>query len=150
MGLLDITLQSTLLTSVEQLVDIGFKLYHQYEIVTDPMEPPQQIKIMRYDKTFHYENPSSEFFEKTRLWVNYIAMNINGCIYVDIEIINFDRLLFQKKWVNEYLTISKKLRFQVSEMETVQMILSQDWFTSLLKEGIEEGYIIFPLNQAFF
>ena len=150
MGLLDITPQGTPLTSIEQLVDIGFKFYNQIEIVTDPLAPPRQIKIMSYDKTFHYENPSSDFFEKTRLWVNYIAMKINEDIYVDVNIINFDRMLFQRNWVNEYLSIEKKLRFQVSEIETVQTMLTQAWFTSLLQEGIEEGYIIFPLNQPFF
>ena len=150
MGLLDITPQGTPLTSIEQLADIGFKLYNQIEIVTDPIAPPQQIKIMNFYKTFTYENPSSKFFEKTRFWVSYMAMKINGDICVDIDINNFNRLLFQKKWVNEYLTISKKLRFQVSEIETVQTMLTQAWFTSLLQEGIEEGYIIFPLNQPFF
>ena len=151
MGLLDVTPQSTPLTSVEQLADIGFKLYHQYEIVVDPIAPPQQIKIMSFDKTFTYENPSFAFFEKTCFWVNFLAHKVNGFMVIDVDILNFDRQLFQQKWVNEYLKVrNTPLRYFVSEIETVQMMLTQDWFTSLLKELIETNRIVFPNSSLFF
>lgn len=151
MGLLDITPQGTPLTSVEQLADIGFKLYHQYEIVTDPIAPPQQIKIMSFDKTFTYENPSFAFFEKTRFWVNFLAHKVNGEIVIDVDILNFDRQLYQRNWVNEYLKVQNEpLRYSVSIIETAQMMLTKDWFTSLLKELIETDRIVFPNSSLFF
>ena len=62
----------------------------------------------------------------------------NGDIVIDVDILNFDRLLYQQKWVNEYLKVrNEPLRYSVSEVETVQMMLTKDWFTSLLKELIE-------------
>lgn len=151
MGLLDITPQGTPLTSVEQLVEIGFKLYHQYEIVADPIAPPQQIKIMSFDKTFTYENPSFAFFEKTRFWVNFLAHEVNGEIVIDVDILNFDRQLYQRNWVNEYLKVrNEPLRYSVSIIETAQIMLTKDWFTNLLKELIETDRIVFPNSSLFF
>ena len=134
MGLLDVTPQSTPLTSVEQLSSIGFKMYHQYEVVTDCLKAEKHI-VMSFDKTFTYENPSFAFFEKTRFWVNFLALDVNGDIVIDVDILNFDRQLYQQNWANEYLKVrNEPLRYSVSEIETVQMMLTKDWFTSLLKE----------------
>lgn len=150
MGLLDITPQNTPLTSVEQLSSIGFKMYHQYEVVTDCLKVEKHI-VMSFDKTFTYENPSFAFFEKTCFWVNFLAHDVNGDIVIDVDILNFDRQLYQQKWVNEYLQVRKTpLRYSVSEIETVQMMLTKDWFTSLLKELIETNRIVFPNSNLFF
>lgn len=150
MGLLDITSQSTPLTSVEQLSGIGFKMYHQYEVVTDCLKVEKHI-VMSFDKKFTYENPSFAFFEKTCFWVNFIAHDVNGDIVIDVDILNFDRQLYQQKWVNEYLRVrNEPLRYSVSEIETVQMMLTKDWFTSLLKELIETNRIVFPNCSLFF
>lgn len=150
MGLLDVTPQSTPLTSVEQLSSIGFKIYHQYEVVTDYLKVEKHT-IMSYGKTFHYENPSFAFFEKTRFRVNFLAHNVNGDIVIDVDILNFDRQLFQQTWVNEYVQVrNEPLRYSVSEIETVQMMLTKDWFTSLLKELIETNRIVFPNSRLFF
>lgn len=150
MGLLDITPQGTPLTSVEQLSSIGFKMYHQYEVVTDYLKVEKHT-IMSFDKTFTYENPSFAFFEKTRFWVNFLAHEVNGSIMIDVDILNFDRQLYQRNWVNEYLKVQNEpLRYSVSLIETVQMMLTKDWFTSLLKEEIETNRIIFPNSHLFF
>lgn len=150
MGLLDVTPQSTPLTSVEQLSSIGFKMYHQYEVVTDDLKVKKHI-IMNFDKIFTYEDPHFTFFEKTRFWVNFIAHNVNGDIVIDVDILNFDRQLYQKNWTNEYLQVrNEPLRYSVSEIETVQMMLTKDWFTSLLKELIETNRIVFPNSNLFF
>lgn len=150
MGLLDVTPQSTPLTSVEQLSNIGFKMYHQYEIVTDYLKVEKHT-IMSFDKTFTYENPSFAFFEKTCFWVNFLAHEVNGEIVIDVDILNFDRQLYQQKMVNEYLKVrNEPLRYVVSEIETVQMMLTKDWFTSLLKELIETNRIVFPNSNLFF
>lgn len=150
MGLLDITPQSTSLTSVEQLSSIGFKMYHQYEVVTDYLKVEKHT-IMSFDKTFIYENPSFAFFEKTRFWVNFLAHDVNGDIVIDVDILNFDRQLYQQNWANEYLKVrNEPLRYIVSEIETVQMMLTKDWFTSLLKELIETNRIVFPNSSLFF
>lgn len=150
MGLLDVTPQSTPLTSVEQLSSIGFKMYHQYEIVTDCLTVEKHI-IMNFDKKFTFENPSFAFFEKTCFWVNFIAHDVNGDIVIDVDILNFDRQLYQRNWVNEYLKVrNEPLRYVVSEIETVQMMLTHDWFTSLLKELIETNRIVFPNSSLFF
>ena len=150
MGLLDITPQNTSLTSVGQLSSIGFKIYHQYEVVTDYLKVEKHT-IMSFNKIFTYENPSFAFFEKTRFWVNFIAHDVNGGIVIDVDILNFDRQLYQQKWVNEYLQVrNEPLRYSVSEIETVQMMLTKDWFTSLLKELIETNNIVFPNSSLFF
>jgi hypothetical protein len=150
MGLLDITPQSTPLTSVGQLSSIGFKMYHQYEIVTDCLKVEKHT-IMSFNKTFIYENPSFAFFEKTRFWVNFLAHEVNGSIMIDVDILNFDRQLYQRNWVNEYLKVQNEpLRYVVSEIETVQMMLTKDWFTGLLKELIENNRIVFPNSSLFF
>ena len=150
MGLLDIIPQGTPLISVEQLSSIGFKMHHQYEVVTDYLKVEKHI-IMSFDKTFTYENPSFAFFEKTRFWVNFLAHDVNGSIVIDVDILNFDRQLFQRDWVNEYLKVrNEPLRYSVSEIETVQMMLTKDWFTSLLKELIETNRIVFPNSSLFF
>ena len=150
MGLLDVTPQSTPLTSVEQLSSIGFKMYHQYEVVTDCLKVEKHIS-MSFDKTFTYENPSFAFFEKTRFWVNFLAHDVNGDIVIDVDILNFDRQLYQQKWVNEYFKVKNEpLRYIVSEIETVQMMLTKDWFTGLLKELIETNRIVFPNSSLFF
>lgn len=150
MGLLDITPQCTPLISVGQLSSIGFKIYHQYEVVTDCLKVEKHI-VMSFDKTFTYENPSFAFFKKTRFWVNFIAHDVNGSIVIDIDILNFDRQLYYKNWANEYLQVRNgPLRYSVSEVETVQMMLTKDWFTSLLKELIETNRIVFPNSSLFF
>lgn len=150
MGLLDITPQGTPLTSVEQLSSIGFKMYHQYEVVTDYLKVEKHT-IMSFDKTFTYENPSFAFFEKTRFWVNFLAHEVNGSIMIDVDILNFDRQLYQRNWVNEYLKVrNEPLRYSVSLIETAQMMLTKDWFTSLLKELIETDRIVFPNSSLFF
>lgn len=150
MGLLDITPQSTPLTSVGQLSSIGFKMYHQYEVVTDYLKVEKHT-IMSFDKIFTYENPSFAFFEKTRFWVNFLAHEVNGSIMIDVDILNFDRQLYQRNWVNEYLKVrNEPLRYVVSEIETVQMMLTKDWFTGLLKELIENDRIVFPNSHLFF
>jgi hypothetical protein len=150
MGLLDVTPQSTPLTSVEQLSSIGFKMYHQYEVVTDCLKVEKHT-IMNFDKTFYYEDPHFTFFEKTRFWVNFLAHDVNGNIVIDVDILNFDRQLYQKNWTNEYLQVrNEPLRYSVSEIETVQMMLTKDWFTSLLKELIENNRIVFPNSNLFF
>lgn len=150
MGLLDVTPQSTPLTSVGQLSSIGFKMYHQYEIVTDCLTVEKHT-IMSFDKKFTYENPSFAFFEKTCFWVNFLAHDVNGDIVIDVDILNFDRQLYHQKWVNEYLQVRNgPLRYSVSEVETVQMMLTKDWFTNLLKELIETNRIVFPNSNLFF
>ena len=150
MGLLDVTPQSIPLTSVEQLSSIGFKMYHQYEVVTDYLKVEKHI-VMSFDKTFTFENPSFAFFEKTCFWVNFIAHKVCVDIVIDVDILNFDRQLYQQQWVNEYLKVRNgPLRYSVSEIETVQMMLTKDWFTSLLKELIETNKIVFPNSSLFF
>ena len=150
MGLLDVTPQSSPLTTVEQLSSIGFKIYNQYEVVTDYLKVEKHT-IMSFDKTFTYENPSFAFFEKTRFWVNFLAHKVSGDIIIDVDILNFDRQLYQRNWVNEYLQVrNEPLRYTVSEIETVQMMLTKDWFTGLLKELIETDRIVFPNSHLFF
>lgn len=150
MGLLDITPEGTPLTSVEQLSSIGFKMYHQYEVVTDCLKVEKHT-IMSFDKTFTYENPSFAFFEKTRFWVNFLAHEVNGDIVIDVDILNFDRQLYQRNWANEYLKVrNEPLRYSVSIIETARMMLTKDWFTNLLKELIETDRIVFPNSSLFF
>ena len=150
MGLLDTTPQSTPITSVEQLSSIGFKMYNQYEVVTDYLKVEKHV-IMNFDKTFTYENPSFAFFEKTRFWVNFLAHKVSGDIVIDVDILNFDRQLYQRNWVNEYLQVrNEPLRYSVTEIETVRMMLTKDWFTGLLKELIETDRIVFPNSHLFF
>lgn len=150
MGLLDITPKSTPIISVGQLSSIGFKIYHQYEVVTDCLKVEKHI-VMSFDKTFIYENPSFAFFEKTRFWVNFLAHEVNGSIVIDVDILNFDRQLYQRNWALEYLKVrNEPLRYSVSTIETVQMMLTKDWFTGLLKELIETDRIVFPNSSLFF
>lgn len=138
MGLLDCTSNITELTSFNQLIPFQFEERFKGEWLRRNL--------------FIFEDIGQRFE------VDYFVTKGTKYFYVEIIIDNFSYKLgnkakfgtgvFNGLWVNTIIA-HNKISLKISTVETLEMILSKEWFQTTLRQMIKDGKADFSQQEYF-